>query len=335
MSGVRALRRIQIGTESTGTPGTAVAATACLRMVGTLEDLREVVFPPEDVGLLSGTDRMYVPKYLAGITTEGGITFEQVGYIFQAGMAETTATTDTGTGTGYIYTFPLATSAQRVPQTYTIEGGDDQEAEEMAYSFVKEFTLSGNAGENWNVSANWSGRTCSTTTFTASTDAPLPTVTEALFSQTRLYIDDDTGTMGTTVKSNTLLSAELKVATGFQEVFTADGELYFTFVKQVPPEVTLTITFEHDGTSTAEKTAWRAGTARLIRLNCLGPALTAAGAHTYKTLQINLAGRWEKFEKLDEMDGNDVVKGVFRARYNSTSATFGSIVLVNELSVLP
>lgn len=330
---VKALRRIQLGLESTGTPGTAVAATTVLRMTGTIEDQREVVFPAEEIGLLSGTDRQYTAKYLAAITTEGELTFEQAGYILGAGVQDSTATTDTGSG--YVYTYSLPTTAQRVPFTYTIEGGDDQEAEEMEYSFVKEFTLSGNAGEAWMVSANWAGRQVSTSTFTPSTDAPVPTVEEVLFSKTKLYIDETSDTIGTTQKSNTLLAAELKVTTGFQEVPTANGELYFSFVKQVAPEVVLTITFEHDGVAAAEKAKWRAGTARLIRLQALGSALTSSGTYSNKTFRVDLAGKWEKFDKIDEQDGNDIIKATFRGRYNSTSALFGSFVVVNELSALP
>lgn len=333
MAGVKALRRIQIGLESTGTPGTAVASTTVLRMTGTMEDQREVIFPEEEVGLLGGADRQYTAKYLAAMTIEGEATYEQVGYILGAGVQDSTATSDTGSG--FVYTYTLPTTAQRSPFTYTIEGGDDTEAEEMEYSFVKEFTLSGNAGEAWMVSANWTGRQATTTTFTASTDAPIPTVEEILFSKTKLYIDESSDTIGTTLKSNTLLAAELKVTTGFQEVFSAEGNLYFSFVKQAAPEVVLTVTFEHDGVATAEKAKWRAGTARLIRLTALGSALASSGTHTYKTLQINLAGKWEKFEKIDEQDGNDIIKATFRARYNSTAALFGSLVVVNELSTLP
>lgn len=333
MAGIKALRRIQLGRESTDTPGTAVAATTTLRMMGTLEDLREVVFPEEDVGLLSGTDRQYVPKLGCQIVTEGEATFEQLGYILNAGVGGVTATTDTGSG--YIYTHTLPTTAQNTPYTYTIEGGDDQAAEEAEYCFVKDFTLSGNAGESWKLSANWFGRQVSTSTFTASTDAPIPVVEEILFGKTKLYIDDSTDAIGTTLKSNTLLSAELKVTTGFMEVYTATGNLYFDFVKQSAPEVVLTVSFEHDASATAEKDAWRAGTPRLIRLTALGSALATPGAHTYKTMQINLAGKWEKFEKLDEQDGNDIIKATFRARYNSAAALFGSFVVVNELSSLP
>lgn len=337
MSGIRALRRIQIGAESTSTPGTAVAATTALRMVGTIEDQRTVVFPPEDVGILTGTDRQYTSKYLAAITTEGELTFEQGPYFCEAGIAHTTGTTDTGTG--WIYTYNISTTAQGQPRTYTIEGGDDQEAEEMSYSFCKDVTFSGNAGEAWMVSANWYGRQASTCTFTASTDAAIPTVEEVLFSKTKLYARDSTaGAVTSTtdyLQSNTLLSAEYKLTSGYQEVFTADGELYFSYVKQVAPEIVLTITYEHDATGTAEKDAWRAGTSRQIRLEALGSALTTPGTHTYKTFRLDAVGKWEKFDKIDEQDGNDIIKGTFRGRYNPTRATAGGVLYVNELSTLP
>jgi len=331
MAGVKSLRKVQAGAESTSAQGTAVAATTYLRLNGTMEDNREIVFPKEDVGLLSGTDRQYSPKLMANITLEGEGTFEQLPYIYEAGIEHTTPTTDTGSG--YIYTYTVATTAQKSPRTYTIEGGDDQSAEEMEFAFVKDFTLSGNAGEAWMLSSNWTGRQVSTSTYTGALS--IPTVEDMLFSKSTLYIDPTSDTVGTTAKSNTLLSAEFKVVSGFQEVPTADGNLYFTFVKQVEPEVTLSITFEHDASAQTEKDAWRAGTARQISLKTIGTALASSGAHATKKHTINMAGKWEKFDKIDEQNGNDIIKATFRARYNSTAALFGSIVVVNELSALP
>ena len=43
-----------------------------------------------------------------------------------------TGTAD-GAGTGKIYTYTFPTTAKKVIKTYTIEGGDDQEAERMEY----------------------------------------------------------------------------------------------------------------------------------------------------------------------------------------------------------
>lgn len=328
--GIKNLRRIQIGAESTA--GTAVAATAKLRMMGTLEDQREIMFAEENVGYLSGVDRTYIPKLLAALSVEGEATFEQLPYLLNAGI-ENSAGVQDGAGSGYVYTYDLPTTAQNTLKTYTLEGGDDQQAEEVEYSFVENLVLSGAPGEAWKVNADWLGRQVSKTTFTASLG--LDTVEEILFSKTKLYIDAASGTIGTTLKSSTLLGAELSIKTGWVPVFTGDGNLYFTFIKCVDPEAVLKVTFEHNATAVAEKDAWIAQTARLIRLITQGAALGTGATYDYKTLQIDLAGKWEKFEKIDEQDGNDIVTGTFRARYNEDGDLFGQIMVVNELSALP
>jgi hypothetical protein len=330
MAGIKALRKIALGREASA--GTAVAATTLWRGMGTIEDQLEVVFPEEDIGLISGSDRTYIPKLLAALTMdETESTFEQLPYIGAAGIFDlTTGVTDTG-GSGKIYTYTMTTSTQATVRTYTLEGGDDQQEEEMEYSHVSSFTLSGKAGEAWKVGADWAGRQVTPSTFTGS--IAIPSVEEMLFSKTKLYIDATT--IGTTQKTLTLLEATLNVNTGLVPVFTADGQLYFSFIKQTQPEVTLDITFEHDGTAVAEKAAWRAQTARLIQLKCEGSTLTTAGSsYSVKTGIINLAGKWEAFEKLGEQDGNDIVKGTLRARYHSTSNNFMTMILVNQLTSL-
>jgi len=332
MPGVRALRKIQLGVESA--KGTAVAATALWRGQGVIEDQTEVMFPEEDIGYLSGIDRSYIPRNMAAITFEQTpATFEQLGYILDAGVKTVSGVQD-GAGTDYIYTYTFPTTAANSIKTYTIEGGDDQQAEEMEYAFVKSFTLAAAAGEAWTVTADWLGRQVSTTSFTGSIS--VPTVEEALFQKSKLYIDAIGGTIGSTQKSNTLLKAELAVTTGWQEYFTADGNLYFTAHKSTKPEVVLTLTFEHDGTSVAEKANWLAETARLIRILVEGSAVATPGTtYSNKTLIVDLAGKWERFEKLDEQDGNDIVAGRFRSAHDSTSASFTEIAIVNELSALP
>lgn len=333
MAGIKALRKIQLGREVAA--GTAVAATAIWRGMGTLEDTREVVFPEEDVGIFPGTDRMYAPKLGGQLEMEAvPLTFEQVFHILEAGVLTVGTGVADGAGSGKIYNYTFPETAANTIKTYTIEGGDNQEAEEMEYSFVSEFELAGKGGEAWTMAATWMGRQVTVSSFTGA--LTIPTVEEALFSKTLLYIDVIGGTYGTTVKSDTLLGASLKVTTGWVPVWTGVGAAYFGFAKQTPPEITLEITFEHDGTSAAEKVFWRAGTARKLQLKCVGSALATPGtAYTYKSLIVNLCGKWEKFNKIDEMDGNDIISSTFRGRYNSTAADAGNIIVVNEVATVP
>ena len=330
MAGVKKLRKIQMGRESTS--GDAVVATTIWRGLGVPDDLTKVEFAEEDVGYLSGVDRTYIPQVLAGLAMEAvPATFEQLPHILEAGIKTATPTSD---GSGYVRAYAFPTTAKNTLKTYTMEAGDDQQAEEVAYCYVESFKLSGKAGDAWMMSAEWRGRQLSTTAFT--TGLSLVVVEEILFSKSQVYIDATSGSMGATVKSSTLLAAEVSVKTGWVAVFTGDGQLYFTFAKSTEPEVTLDITFEHDGTAVAEKAAWRAQTPRLIRIKSLGSTLTSAGAtYSTKALVVDVAGKWEKFDKIGEQDGNDVVKGKFRGRFNTTGAQFSTITVVNEVSALP
>lgn len=333
MAGIRALRKIQMGREATA--GTAVAATTIWRGTGTIEDKREVVFPEEDVGYLSGIDRSYIPKLDAALSMDSiEATYEQLPHIFEAGIRTDTPAQD-GAGSDYIYEYVFPTTSKNTLKTYTLEGGDDQQAEEMEYSFVESFTLEGAAGEALMMSAEWRGRQVTDTTFTAGQS--IPSVEEILVSKGKIYIDDVSGTIGTTQKTSTLLGLTLNVTTGWIPKYTADGNKYFTFIQSTPPEVTLQLTFEHDGTATAEKTNWRNETARLIRLEFEGETAfaTPGTTYSYNTFRIDMAGKWETFDKLGEQDGNDIITATFRARYNSTSALFVLFVIATELATLP
>ena len=333
MAGIKALRIIQLGKEAT--PGLAVAATTKWRGMGTIEDQRQTVFPQENIGYLSGVDRSYVPSLGGAIAFDPiEATFEQIVHVLEAGVKLVQTGADDGAGSGKIYNYILPVTGANTTRTYTIEGGDNEAVEEMEYCYVTEFSLSGEAGAAMMMSSTWEGRQVVPTTVTAA--VPLPPVEEIFFSKAILTADLVDGTLGATPQSNTVLAAELKVVTGIQKVPTASGALYFSFTKNIGPEVTLSVTYDHDTTSVAEKVLWRAQTPRQIRLKILGKALTEAGTtHTYKTLQIDLAGKWESFGKVDEKDGNDILQGVFRAKYNETAALFAEILVVNELASVP
>jgi hypothetical protein len=331
MAGIRKLRKIQIGVESSTDPGTEVNATTYLRLNGTLEDARETIHPDEDVGILWGTDRSYNSKEQGILQTQGEATFEQLPYILNAGVKGVAGVQD-GAGTGYVYTYAFPLTDSDTIYSYTIEGGDNQGAEVMTYGIVPEFTLSGEIGQAWMVDATWNGRTVAASTYTAGLS--LPSVEEMLFTKTKLYIDNDSDTIGTTQITSTLINANLAVSL-WRPVWTADGNLYFAFTKVSQPSAVLTMTFEHNSSAITEKGLWRTNTNRLVRLKAEGTALGTSGTYTYKTLIINLAGSYSKWDKIDEVDGNDVIACTFEVGYNSTYGAAGSIVVVNELSALP
>jgi hypothetical protein len=329
MAGVKALRKIQLGSETTA--GTDVAATVIWRGLGTMSDDREVTFVDEDVGILSGTDRTYIPKLEASISLEETpATWEQLPNLLDLCVESETGTQD-GAGSDYIYVHNFPTTATRTIKTATVEAGDNQQAEEMHYAFGRSLTLSGAGGAAVMVSADLVAQmdVNPTTTYTALT---LADVDEILFGNTSFYIDG-TGTYpATTQVSNVVHEFSLNINdTGFKPKYVDAGSLKFPTHFQDMPDVTLDITFLHGADVVTEKANWRNETARAIQLSISGPAVTTAGTtYSNKTLIVDLVGKWESFEPIGDIDGNDVIQGTFRGRYNSTAAAMGRITVVNE-----
>jgi len=330
ITGIKALRRLMLGKETT--PGTAVDTTTYWRGIGTIQENRVVVFPEEDIGIFPGTFRNYAARADAILELESTeATYEQLPYIFEMGIAHDTAATTDGK---FSYKFPIqSTDIYQSTDlgTYTWEGGDNVGVVAFDHGFVRSFNLSGDAGGALMVNAEVMGGEVAPTSDNAFTaGVSIPTVEEVLFSMGRIYISNSGGTIGSTddVVSDTLISANLAVNTGWTPVYTASGSLDWSFLKQVSPEVTLSVTFEHNTSALAELAAWRLNSARLIRLYF-------TNADASKTLTIDMAGSWDNFEKIGERDGNDIVTGNFRVRYSSADALFFEIELVNGLAALP
>lgn len=339
--GVKALRKIQLGRETTA--GTIAAATVIWRGEGTIEDVRVKEFPVEDIGLIPSTTRNYEPASGAKLSLASTpATFEQLNHIFEMGIKTVTATAD-GAGSDKIYTYPMPTTtamfltpaASSVPvKSYTIQGGDNEEAEVMEFSHVTDFELSFKAGEPVKIAANIMGRQVALQAFTGS--LAQTTAETILSSKGKIYIDAIGGTIGTTQITNEILSGSIKVNTGIKAVRTSEGNLYFSFIKGTRPEIVTTLQFEHSTFGKAEKVIWRAGTARLLQVKFEGSTVATPGTtYSKKTLIFNTAGVWEKFSALEDTDGDDTITGTFRSGYDSTAAIFASFIHVNELASVP
>jgi hypothetical protein len=338
MAGGKWASKIQLGRETTA--GDAVAATAIWRGVGSmLQDTRNVTMVAEQVGIAIPTTRSYIPQIAGSLAMAATpATFEQLPHILEAGIKTVGSGVADGAGDGLIYAYPFPTTALNTLKTYTIETGDNQQAEEMEYSYVERFTLSGARGESVMMSADWVGRQVTNVSFTGA--LTVPTVEEILSQKGTLYIDDaGSGTIGTTAITNTLLTWELAVTTGWKAKFTLDNNaLYFAFnyYDKDSFSAVFTATFEHNATAVAEKTEWRNEVARLIRLELLGTAFAQAGtAYDNKTLRIDLPCKYTEWSALDFDEGNSIVNVTAVAGYDETEALGGSITVVNELASIP
>jgi len=328
------LQFIQLGRETTGAGrGTEVDATVVWRGLGGIEDDLEIVNPEENVGYISGTTRQYIPKVRALLhMDEIEATFEQLPHIFEASIEREAGSAD-GAGSGYIYEYNGPTIAQPDVATYTIEGGDDSGEEQFTYGFVEEWTLSGTAGEAVMVEAEWVGREVAPGTKTAIVG--LPVVEEILMSKGILSIDSTANAHGTTPVAAQWLEFELSYSSGLIDMYTGDGQKYFGFINCEGPEDELTVKLLHSTAAVAEKAAWRAGTVRKIRMDFTGTTVATSGtAYDAKHLIIDLSGKWEKWDVLDDEDGASTVEGTFIARYDPVTTHFFTATVVNTLASL-
>lgn len=331
MSGIRPLRMVKLGKQ----PSTqAQPTTTVWHGNGLWDDTRVIKFIGADEGVLPGTDETYTPKLGGALLLETTpATFEQFPHLAEMTIKKVTTGAADGSGAGKVYNYAFPTTAVPTLGYYTIETGDNQQAEEGDYCYATDFTLTGDEGEAWTMAANVIGRQVQVSAFT--TTATIPDVEPILFQKTKLYVDTIGGSFGGTLKSNTLIAAQLTYKNGARAKFTADGNLYYSFVQPTTPEVRLKLTFEHDAIGTAQKVNWRAETASKIRLIATGSAFTAGSAYSTKTMIIDVCGKWEKFNKIGERNGNDILEGMFVAKYSRTAADFGKLVIVNKVTALP
>ncbi len=337
MNGAKWAHKIQLGREST--PGQSVAATTVWRGVGgNLKEHREMVDVPEQIGIAIPSNRSYFGRSHGALSMAATpATFEQLMHILEAGIKSVGTGAADGAGSGKIYAYPMGHSTINTIKTYTLETGDNQQAEEMEYSFVESFTLSGERGQAVMVSADWVGRQVSNATFTSALS--IPTVEEVIANKAYFYIDEPGGTIGTTQVTGTLLSWELSVTTGWRAKWVMDKNQYeFDFIYFDPDTFSaeFSATFEHNATTVAEKDKWRSNTGRLIRLTMFGSEFATAGtSYSNKALRLDMATRWTDFAALDSDEGNSVINVTGKVGYDSVAAKSLEITVVNELASVP
>lgn len=339
--GIEKLRQLQIGQEVT--PGTAVACTAVWRgQANSIVDPTELVLPNEHVGYLMQVDRGYHAMTEATYESpETEVTFEQCLYPFEAGIKTVSPTGNGGTTNGYIYSYPLLStdrgfvkvaSSENPVKVLTLKGGDDQQAYAMDFSFCEQIAMSGAINDSLKWTHNWRGRQRTKTTFDA---LSLVAVEEILFNKGKLYLDATGGTIGTTQKTATWLGFNLALETGWRAVFTGDGGMYFTFIKNIGPKLSGTLTLEYDDVAEAMEDAKIAGTTQLMRMLFAGSALTGTGGtYTTKLLRVDSAIKIKSIAALESQDGNDTLVLNWEAVQGNAGQATPTFTAVNTLSAM-
>lgn len=336
-SGITALRKIQLGQETVS--GTNVTPDILWRGTGSIKDLRKIVNVGENIGYHAPIDTTYTVQTGGEVTLEQNLTAEQFPYVLNASYDGMSASASDGAGTGKIWTatMPHAASTAVPTGTYTIRQimtqGSVEWADEGAFGYVSQYSVSGAPGELLKLSATFMTRGIAAQSGAAS--IAVPTVHSIPFGGGTMYLDTYSGTIGTSAKSNSLIGFTLDVKTGLVPAYTAD-RLDFSVVKYTRPEVVAKITWEQNASANTERQTvhWNE-TVRQLRLKFVGAALTTPGTtYTYYTVIFDLVGKWTQFDPVDSQDGDEIITGTFTAMYNSTANLYHRVIVVNQDAAL-
>lgn len=352
--GRKELRSLRLKAETTN--GTPSSPRFLWRgPVEGIDDKREVKHVEMQVGIFGGTDDIYIPKLAAELefaSTEA--TFEQIPDLFLMAGFGTSGGNRAGSAQGVSGSsaiFTLIAPSNLIPPTYscTAEVGDLDAgssggfAERIEYLLVDELKFEFKGGEAVTVSASASGRqgTLTNAVGTYSNVGTLVTVEEILAGMGSFWISPVGSGYGTgAVTAGNILAGNVTFKPAWTRKFPVDaGILYFHTAVYTGMEVTgeLTLEYQISGTYGAAGSAgqvekWRAQQPQLLRMAWPGGAIPEGTTQLNKLFQIDIPVVWDSFDKLGDIDGNDIRVGKFTSKYNqqTNAGGRGTVTIVRQ-----
>jgi hypothetical protein len=351
MPGRKELRSIRLKSENTN--GTPTSPRFLWRGNGDLiDDKREVKRAEEQVGIFGGTDRTYIPKIMAELalaSTEA--TFEQLSDMFlMVGCGTTGGGGRAGSAqgaSGSTALFLLAVPSFTAPVTYSYTAeagngtaGNDGWTEVIEYLTADEVKLSFKGGEAMMVSANLTGRqgTPTNQSGTFSLVGTVPAVETILASAGSFWLAPSGSGFGTQqVTPGNILAGEVTFKSRWARKWTVDSGLrVFHTAVFAGIDITgqLTLEGQSSGTygaygSAGQVEKWRGQIAQMLTATWRGGAITEGTTYVNKELTLQLPIKWESFDKVGDLDGNDIRVGKFFSAYNpeAPAAGRGTIII--------
>lgn len=306
------------------------------------QDAREVIKVEEQVGIYGGADRTYISKLAGQISfADTELTFEQYGDILLAagfgtvlsGYAGSVMATSNSVRQGYFVPFnetlPVA--------SYTIEAGDNVEAEVLPYSIVTKTDVQGAGGEPLRASADWQSQYVARTNAVGSFSAigTLPPVEVALASRGSVWLTDAGVSGSWLMTGGNLLSFSVSIEPKWAWKYSVDfGTTYPVRAVYTGCEITGQFTFEFQagtfgGAGTAgQKDKWRGQTAQILEMKFIGGTITGGTttggtSYEFKEFGFKLPIKYDSFDAIDDQDGNSVISASWTSRYNELTPTLG------------
>ncbi len=301
------LRSFQWGKEATR--GTAVAATSKIAVLGIDFDGEDKLARPRLAkGLLHrypGSETFVMRGSRFSIPASP-VVYDQQHHWCSASVKGGVAAVGVGP---YTYTFARSLTADPAPDAWTLErrltDGATPIDNEWSYALLSEIAWHYKAGEELTFSAEGFARRIQGSVHTAA--LALPTIEIPAAALAQVWIDSSWATLGTTLVSAQVLSADVVFKTGLKPKLALDGRTDLDFSTYIfdPSEcgvdVSMRILVQSAGQYATEKTAAEAGTLRAVRVKVLG---TASRELTIDALLKHELGT---VVKVGSEDGQDVV----------------------------
>jgi hypothetical protein len=331
--GIGALYRVQSGKETT--PGTAVAATA--KWVGELTPSPSAEWAElQRPSLVAAFDAVRI-KDSWEAEYEGPLTFEvPLLHLLSAGVRGGVTPTQpdaTNHPSVRLWTFTPTTTTSGQHQTLTLEFGDDVKVWRATYCLVSELGISGKAGERLELSASLFGRSQLELPAGFTPGLPESPANIATMANTKLYVDNATGSYGATEVPGVIVSLEVSLKTGLAPVWTM-GSLDFATHSEQRRELTITLRGLFNNVWAAEWAQFAQDARRKLRLHIEGPTISGP----YKRfVQIDAFGRWREVGALppEAEEGMTVMELTFKSEYDPVLGADFVIRVQNDIASLP
>jgi len=314
-----ATRQVCVGLQAVA--GTAVNVDTLLRATCDLKPSVSKIHPEENIGSYAPA-RHYVGQIMPEGTLKMDATYEQI--LIPLSMALGNQTGASGNGAPYTYTWPLPDDVTDEPTfdlwtieytdggTYVVRGTD---------VFASGLTISGAAGEGWQVEAELTGGEVDLPDALSASPALDDTVTPIKMAETLLYVDTAYASIGGS-NVEELISFNWKLE-NYLHTKQYAGALYPNGRGTAPWQVTLKLVLE---VSAAE-----AQTFADAVLTTTQYAVRVRGyvdANDY----CNIDGMYmvEEVDTLDERDGNNIIAVTLKGEKDASDNT-GSIVVVTDV----
>lgn len=329
-TGLFDLRKLQVALEATA--GTIVPATQ--QLIGRAQYTPQIVRDLDDFPrgtLIGDVGAGTLTRQGSRLVWETDLTYEEVIYPLLCGILDDAVPTGVGP---YIWDFSrdwtLGGATKTASFEFVVDDGAAQHFEaEFGFAVCESFGISFAGGDESpaKLTSTWFGRAEQASVLTPAL-TPLTDRSPVAGELFGLWIDATWATLGTTQKTKLLKNANLQVETGKAPDFTTDArtDLDFSGVQDKKASATLTLRLNHNADGKAEVDAWRAGTARAIRLKATDGV---------KIVQIDSFGYYRGEPEFDEEDGQEVVSLELGIDYDATGADALNFQITNQIATQP